>query len=73
MIFVVDCNEEDKKPPWYLVEGAKALSAALKTWTHKREVGCIGRKLKSPGKKVGVFVQNGYHIKERTVKAVEIN
>ena len=43
---VADCNEEDKKPPWYLVEGAKALSAALKTWTHKREVGCIGRKLK---------------------------
>ena len=39
VIFVVDCNEGGKKPPWYLVEGAKALSAALKTWTHKREVG----------------------------------
>ncbi|XP_022081440.1 histone lysine demethylase PHF8-like isoform X2 [Acanthaster planci] len=32
-----DYNEDSKKPPPYLILGAKALSEALKNWTRKRE------------------------------------
>ena len=36
----VDFNEDKRKVPQYLVSGAKALAAALKSWTHKKDVSC---------------------------------
>ena len=36
-----DFNEEKKKVPQYLVDSAKALAAALKSWTHKRDVSVV--------------------------------
>ncbi|XP_038054514.1 histone lysine demethylase PHF8-like isoform X2 [Patiria miniata] len=44
-----DYNEDSKKPPPYLILGAKALSEALKNWTRKREQRKI--KLETPNLK----------------------
>ncbi len=43
IIVNTECSEESKKPPWYLVDGAKAMMTALRSWTHKREVSCHTR------------------------------
>ena len=39
--FHTACNEDDMKPPWYMLDGVKAICTALRSWTHKREVGWV--------------------------------